>query len=411
MQFAGRRRAELHEDDALRAVGACSAPPRRAGKGGAFSRRGLGFGMARHRAAAPSILVPDADTLEEELTGTAVNLAKRFESVGAEEILLGEDLPAGGRRGQGRAGRALDGQGASARHDLCSWRSCPAARAGPGGRPPPMVGRRREQELLLRLPNGRRRTRCLVSVSARPGSGSRAWSTSSLRPWRPGGRPARPRAWASACRAWVGGGHRGRPLETARAAPGAAKPAYRRSPRPSGGRTEADRQAVERILAEGVVAHCAPPGSPSCARLAAAPTLFRSPAPRPGRGVDMAGWGPLIVTTLILAGPPAPGPVPGCWPRWAPTRPLADPDEPRCPTAGRSTSGQYRLLLPTASRDLSTSASTTSPRSSTTWPPPPGGRPRRRPRPGGRGGIDPAGRDRDGQVQYELRYVPSTSPW
>jgi class 3 adenylate cyclase len=84
---------ELHEDDALRAVRAAgelrvaldelSKEVRR--------QRGLEFHV-RVGINTGNVLVRDAGTLEEELTGTPVNLAKRFEeAAGAGEILMGEE--------------------------------------------------------------------------------------------------------------------------------------------------------------------------------------------------------------------------------------------------------------------------------------------------------------------------------
>ncbi|HJW64537.1 MAG TPA: adenylate/guanylate cyclase domain-containing protein, partial [Actinomycetes bacterium] len=84
---------DLHEDDALRAVRAAAE------LGGALDelaaevrrQRGLEFHV-RLGINTGNVLVRDAGSLEEELTGTPVNLAKRFEELaGAGEILLGEE--------------------------------------------------------------------------------------------------------------------------------------------------------------------------------------------------------------------------------------------------------------------------------------------------------------------------------
>jgi class 3 adenylate cyclase len=85
--------SQLHEDDALRAVraagelrGALDELAREVRQ-----QRGLEFHV-RLGINTGNVLVRDAGTLEEELTGTAVNLAKRFEeAAGAGEILLGEE--------------------------------------------------------------------------------------------------------------------------------------------------------------------------------------------------------------------------------------------------------------------------------------------------------------------------------
>jgi class 3 adenylate cyclase/tetratricopeptide (TPR) repeat protein len=146
---------ELHEDDALRAVRAAAelrasldelAKEVREQRGLEFHVR-LGINTG-------NVLVRDAGTLEEELTGTAVNLAKRFEeAAGAGEILLGEETyrlvtdavkaePAG----------PLTVKGAAEPQNV--WRLLEVLPDRPGRlrRPvAPMVGRGREQELLLRL--------------------------------------------------------------------------------------------------------------------------------------------------------------------------------------------------------------------------------------------------------------------
>jgi class 3 adenylate cyclase len=84
---------QLHEDDALRAVRAAgelrSALDELAGE--VRQKRGLEFSV-RLGINTGNVLVRDAGTLEEELTGTPVNLAKRFEeAAGSGEILIGEE--------------------------------------------------------------------------------------------------------------------------------------------------------------------------------------------------------------------------------------------------------------------------------------------------------------------------------
>jgi class 3 adenylate cyclase/tetratricopeptide (TPR) repeat protein len=147
--------AELHEDDALRAVRA-AAELRAALDELAKevrSQRGLEFHV-RLGINTGNVLVRDAGTLEEELTGTAVNLAKRFEeAAGAGEILLGEETyrlvadavkadPAG----------PLEVKGAAEPQSVWRLLEVLPDRPGRARRPAtPMVGRGREQELLLRL--------------------------------------------------------------------------------------------------------------------------------------------------------------------------------------------------------------------------------------------------------------------
>jgi tetratricopeptide (TPR) repeat protein len=147
--------SELHEDDALRAV-------RAAGElRGALDelakevrqQRGLEFHV-RLGINTGNVLVRDAGTLEEELTGTAVNLAKRFEeAAGAGEILLGEEtyrLVADAVKAE-PAG-PLEVKGAAEPQNVWRLLEVLPDRPGRARRPvAPMVGRGREQELLLRL--------------------------------------------------------------------------------------------------------------------------------------------------------------------------------------------------------------------------------------------------------------------
>jgi class 3 adenylate cyclase/tetratricopeptide (TPR) repeat protein len=84
---------ELHEDDALRAVSAASELRAAIGALSDELHRERGVGLeVRIGINTGRLLVSDAGTMEEELTGDAVNLAKRFEeSAAAGEILLGEE--------------------------------------------------------------------------------------------------------------------------------------------------------------------------------------------------------------------------------------------------------------------------------------------------------------------------------
>jgi class 3 adenylate cyclase/tetratricopeptide (TPR) repeat protein len=146
---------ELHEDDALRAVRA-AAELRAALDELAREvrqRRGLEFHV-RLGVNTGNVLVRDAGTLEEELTGTAVNLAKRFEeAAGAGEILLGEEtyrLVADAVRAE-PAG-PLTVKGVAEEQEVWRLLEVLPDRLGRARRlVAPMVGRGREQELLLRL--------------------------------------------------------------------------------------------------------------------------------------------------------------------------------------------------------------------------------------------------------------------
>jgi class 3 adenylate cyclase/tetratricopeptide (TPR) repeat protein len=147
--------SELHEDDALRAV-------RAAGELRAAldelakevrTQRGLEFHV-RLGINTGNVLVRDAGTLEEELTGTPVNLAKRFEeAAGAGEILLGEEtyrLVADAVKAE-PAG-PLEVKGAAEPQNVWRLLEVLPDRPGRARRPvAPMVGRGREQELLRRL--------------------------------------------------------------------------------------------------------------------------------------------------------------------------------------------------------------------------------------------------------------------
>ena len=146
---------DLHEDDALRAVRAAAELRGALDELAAEVRRqrGLEFHV-RLGLNTGNVLVRDAGTLEEELTGTAVNLGKRFEeAAGPGEILIGDETyrlvadavkaaPAGPVTVKGAA------------EPQTVWRVLEVLPDRPGrARRPiaPMVGRGREQELLLRL--------------------------------------------------------------------------------------------------------------------------------------------------------------------------------------------------------------------------------------------------------------------
>jgi class 3 adenylate cyclase/tetratricopeptide (TPR) repeat protein len=146
---------ELHEDDALRAVLAAAelrgALDELAKK--VRQQRGLEFNV-RIGVNTGNVLVRDAGTLEEELTGTAVNLAKRLEeAAGAGEILLGEEthgLVSDAVTAEPAGPRAL--KGSTEPQDVWRLLEVQAGRSGRARRAiAPMIGRDREQELLLHL--------------------------------------------------------------------------------------------------------------------------------------------------------------------------------------------------------------------------------------------------------------------
>jgi class 3 adenylate cyclase/tetratricopeptide (TPR) repeat protein len=146
---------ELHEDDALRAVRAASELRAAIGELSAELRRERGVGLEiRIGINTGRLLVRDAGTMEEELTGDAVNLAKRFEeSAGAGEILLGEEtyrLVADDVEAEPAEPLTIDGfPGQQA-----TWRLLEVL-PDPSGRArrflAPLVGRELEVELLRRL--------------------------------------------------------------------------------------------------------------------------------------------------------------------------------------------------------------------------------------------------------------------
>jgi class 3 adenylate cyclase/tetratricopeptide (TPR) repeat protein len=84
---------ELHEDDALRAVHAAGELRAAIGELSEELRRERGVDFEiRIGINTGNLLVNDAGTMEEDLTGDAVNLAKRFEeAAGVGEIILGEE--------------------------------------------------------------------------------------------------------------------------------------------------------------------------------------------------------------------------------------------------------------------------------------------------------------------------------
>jgi class 3 adenylate cyclase/tetratricopeptide (TPR) repeat protein len=146
---------ELHEDDALRAVRAAAELRTALDELAAEVRhqRGLEFHV-RLGINTGNVLVRDAGTLEEELTGTAVNLAKRFEeAAGPGEILLGDEtyrLVADAVKAEPVGPLTIKGVA----EPQSVWRLHEVLPDRPGRirRPAaPMVGRGREQELLQRL--------------------------------------------------------------------------------------------------------------------------------------------------------------------------------------------------------------------------------------------------------------------
>jgi class 3 adenylate cyclase/tetratricopeptide (TPR) repeat protein len=146
---------ELHEDDALRAVRAAAELREALDKLAKEVReqRGLEFHV-RLGINTGNVLVRDAGTLEEELTGTAVNLAKRFEeAAGAGEILLGEEtyrLVTDAVKAEVAGPVTIKGT----TEPQQVWRLLEVLPDRPGrARRPiaPMVGRAREQELLGHL--------------------------------------------------------------------------------------------------------------------------------------------------------------------------------------------------------------------------------------------------------------------
>ena len=146
---------ELHEDDALRAARATSELRAAIGELSEELRRERGDEFQiRLGVNTGNVLVNDAGTMEEELIGSAVNLAKRFEeAAGPGGILLGEEtyrLVADAV--QAEPAKALAVHGFPEPQD--TWRLIEVLpeRAGRVRRGnAPLIGRDLERELLLRL--------------------------------------------------------------------------------------------------------------------------------------------------------------------------------------------------------------------------------------------------------------------
>jgi class 3 adenylate cyclase/tetratricopeptide (TPR) repeat protein len=146
---------EVHEDDALRAVRAASEFRAAIGTLSAELRRERGVDLeVRIGVNTGNILVNDAGTMEEDLTGDAVNLAKRFEeAAGSGEILLGEEtyrLVAEAVLAE--PAKRLEIVGFAEPQD--TWRLLevlPEWRSRLRRLHAPMVGRELERELLLRV--------------------------------------------------------------------------------------------------------------------------------------------------------------------------------------------------------------------------------------------------------------------
>jgi class 3 adenylate cyclase/tetratricopeptide (TPR) repeat protein len=146
---------ELHEDDALRAVRAASELRAAIGELSNELRRDWGIELQiRLGVNTGRVLVNDAGTMEEELVGGAVNLAKRFEgAAGPGGILLGEEtyrLVAHAVRAEPAKALAVDGFP----EPQDTWRLIEilperAARVRRGNAP--LIGRDLERDLLLRL--------------------------------------------------------------------------------------------------------------------------------------------------------------------------------------------------------------------------------------------------------------------
>jgi len=146
---------ELHEDDALRAVRAASELRAAIGEVSDELRRGRNFELEiRIGINTGRLLVSDAGTMEEDLTGDAINLAKRFEEAAdAGEIVLGEEtyrLVADGVVAEPAKRLTVEGFPGP----LDTWRLVEVLpdRAGRVRRSrAPMVGRELEEDLLRRL--------------------------------------------------------------------------------------------------------------------------------------------------------------------------------------------------------------------------------------------------------------------
>jgi predicted ATPase/class 3 adenylate cyclase len=146
---------QLHEDDALRAVRAATELRTALGELAVELRRDRGIDLnVRLGVNTGTVLVRDAGTVEEEVTGPAVNLAKRFEeAAGTDQILIGDETyrlvidavlvePAG----------TLAVDGIPEPQDVWRLLEVLPDRPGRGRRlDAPMVGRGLEQGLLLQL--------------------------------------------------------------------------------------------------------------------------------------------------------------------------------------------------------------------------------------------------------------------
>ena len=146
---------ELHEDDALRAVRAAVELRAAIAEQSEELRRERGVELeVRIGINTGNLLVSEAGTIEEDLTGDAINLAKRFEeTAGAGEIILGEgtyrlvadDVAA-------EPAKRLTVDGFPEPQD--TWRLLEVLPQRPGRIRrfrAPMVGRELEEELLRRL--------------------------------------------------------------------------------------------------------------------------------------------------------------------------------------------------------------------------------------------------------------------
>jgi predicted ATPase/class 3 adenylate cyclase len=146
---------ELHEDEAQRAVRAAYELRAAIREQSEELRRERGVGLEiRIGINTGRLLVNDAGTMEEDLTGDAVNLAKRFEdAAGAGEIILGEEayrLVAASIAAEPAQRLTVDGFA----DPQDTWRLLELLPDQPGRARryhAPMVGRELEGELLLRL--------------------------------------------------------------------------------------------------------------------------------------------------------------------------------------------------------------------------------------------------------------------
>ena len=143
---------EVHEDDALRAVRAASELLAAVGRLSAELRRERDVDLQiRIGVNTGNVLVNDAGTMEEDLTGDAVNLAKRFEeAAGSGEILLGAEtyrLVADAVRAEPASRLAVAGFP----EPQDTWRLLEVLPGRLRRLHAPMVGRQLERELLLRV--------------------------------------------------------------------------------------------------------------------------------------------------------------------------------------------------------------------------------------------------------------------